>query len=238
MEAAGFGLAVVGLLVAFKGAVDSYLMIEQLVRSDAGLQDRALHFERIRKQLEQWGAEYNVNNSGPDEDCLVNYESKENKEMILQILERTNQHLDEAKRLFKKHTNEEADKKHWWKGRHFKRKDGTKNQASWVFKDQEQVDAIIKQLNEHLQNLLQCTKLVYNLKIDVWKGNIKNLTSVDETRSNTEARNARLEGTCQWIFQRKEYKEWVSGAKNNLLWIHATRKFTASACGTDSDFVA
>ena len=110
MEVAGLGLAVVGLLVAFKGAVDGYLVIEQLVNSDAGLRDRALHFERIRKKLEQWGVEYNVDNSRLDEECLVNYESKENKEMILKILERTKQHLDEAKRLFKKLTNEEADK--------------------------------------------------------------------------------------------------------------------------------
>lgn len=53
MEVGGTVVGVVGLLAAFKGAIDGYLLIEQLFRRDGGLQDRALHFERIRKQLEK-----------------------------------------------------------------------------------------------------------------------------------------------------------------------------------------
>ncbi|KAF2469325.1 uncharacterized protein BDR25DRAFT_48216 [Lindgomyces ingoldianus] len=221
MEVAGTVVGVVGLLVAFKGAIDGYLLIEQLFRSDVGIQDRALHFERIRKQLEKWGADYNVSSSCPDEDCLFNYESPENQAIILKILERTKQHLGDAEKLLRKHTRNEKTKK-TWRSRILSSKDDSKNRTAWVVKDKELLDGIINQLSEHLQHLLQCTKEISGLQKDSWKGRIDSLTSIDETKIHTEARNSKQEGTCKWIFQRQEYKDWVSGTATNLLWINAT----------------
>ncbi|KAF2662141.1 ankyrin [Lophiostoma macrostomum CBS 122681] len=216
-------LAVVGLLAAFKGAVDSYVTIERFFSRDSGLQDRALHFERIRKRLEQWGAEFGLDNSQSNEERLLYYESKENQEMIQQILKRTTRHVEEAQRLFEKHQQEKAAKKSGWPRRPFgSSKDGSKNRASWILKDQEQVDAILKQLNEHLENLAQYTIPISGMKNERWKSSVQILTSVDEKRSHTDARNKRLEGTCQWLFHREEYLVWLSGKTNNLLWVHGT----------------
>lgn len=225
MEATGIVLSIAGLLAAFKGAIDGYLLIEQILRKDSGVQDYALHFERIRNQLEQFGIDYNIDDSRP-EVCLINYESKENQESIEIILKRTEVHLENARITLENHTREDPGKKNVFK-RFFNSKDASKGRASWVMKDREFLDRTIKQLNEHLQNLLQCTKKISDIQKNNWQGSIHLLTTTDETKLHTEARNAKQEGTCQWIFQRREYKDWISGTTNNLLWIYATRKIPA-----------
>jgi hypothetical protein len=225
MEVTGTVVGVVGLLAAFKSAIDAYLLIDQLFRSDYGLEDRALHFERIRKQLEKWGTEFNIDPTRPGEECILSYESGENQAMVLLILERTKQHLTEAERLLKRHTREEREKKSW-RSRIRNGKDDSKNRVAWVIKDKDLLDGIIKHLNEHLLNLLQCTKKISILQREAWRDQISNLTTIDETKIHSEARNFKQEGTCEWIFDHPEYESWVSGTATNLLWICATRKPT------------
>ncbi|KAE9381048.1 ankyrin [Stipitochalara longipes BDJ] len=141
--------------------------------------------------------------------------------MILKILERTKHHLGDAEKILKEHTRAEGEKKPW-KSRIFNSKDGSKNRTTWVVKDKDLLDGIIMQLNEHLKNLFQCTNVVAILQENIWEGKLGNLTTMDETKIHTEARNSKQEGTCQWIFQRPEYKDWVSGIATNLLWVNAT----------------
>jgi hypothetical protein len=66
------------------------------------------------------------------------------------------------------------------------------------------------------------------MKNERWRSSLQLLTTVDEKRSHTDARNKRSEGTCQWLFHREEYRDWLSGKTNNLLWVHGTRKSNAN----------
>lgn len=34
-----------------------------------------------------------------------------------------------------------------------------------------------------------------------------------------------VEGTGQWLFKKKAYREWQSSAVSSILWLHGIRKF-------------
>lgn len=221
MEVAGLTLGVVSLLAGFKGAVDGYLLIDDLIRKDNGIKNRVLGLELIKTQLDQWKDDFTAHVNG---DSLLNYESDENQKKIIEILGRMEHHLKESEIQLKKHTEQWTVKPKKSLFRLI-----SKDRASWVVKDRQLLDDIIAQLEKLLENLSYRTKEIEELKYDFWTNTIHTrLSRIDETASHMKARDVRQEGTCQWIFQRTDYKDWVSKKTVNFLWIDATRMFAST----------
>ncbi|RGP60256.1 prion-inhibition and propagation domain-containing protein [Fusarium sporotrichioides] len=69
MDPASATLAAVGLLVAFKGAVDSYVMLTDVFASDPGLNYQALLYNIEQIILQTWGEKMKLSNT---KECLIN----------------------------------------------------------------------------------------------------------------------------------------------------------------------
>ncbi|GKU10761.1 hypothetical protein FLAG1_09517 [Fusarium langsethiae] len=69
MDPASVTLAAVGLLVAFKGAVDSYVMLTDIFASDPGLNYQALLYNIEQIILQTWGEKMKLSNT---KECLIN----------------------------------------------------------------------------------------------------------------------------------------------------------------------
>ncbi len=50
---------------------------------------------------------------------------------------------------------------------------------------------------------------------------ISQIAYLDNHESATEGRT---EGTAEWIFDRREYREWETSQKSQILWLHGIRK--------------
>lgn len=79
--AVGTGLAVAGILLSFKGAVDGYLLLEGFFEKDNGLLDLALRYHLQLKILEVWGSRCNVDDPDPSKCAL--YEPPEDTQNII-----------------------------------------------------------------------------------------------------------------------------------------------------------
>ncbi|RYO35091.1 hypothetical protein AA0113_g641 [Alternaria arborescens] len=101
-EAVGIGFAVVGLLAAFKGALDSYFLIESIFEKDNGLRDLVLGYNIEREKLKSWGDRFGVN-AGTEKDCLLDREPEQIKRLMAEIFGRIKYYHGEAENYLTKH---------------------------------------------------------------------------------------------------------------------------------------
>ena len=72
VDPVGAVLGVAGLIAAFKGAVDGYVLIESFFKKDSSLQDLACRFHVEQHRLSKWGERFQLKNG---EECLLQYEN-------------------------------------------------------------------------------------------------------------------------------------------------------------------
>lgn len=87
LEGVGAAIGVAGLIAAFKGAVDGYLLIESMFDEDNGLRDLVLDYNIERQKLASWGDRFMVN-AAREEDCLFHHERGHIKALMAKIFGR------------------------------------------------------------------------------------------------------------------------------------------------------
>jgi hypothetical protein len=82
-------LAVAGLLAAFKGAVDGFLLIESMFEKDNGSRDLAHSYQIQKRILERWEQSQNIESSDPTA-CRVVNASAGDRKLVMTTLARIN----------------------------------------------------------------------------------------------------------------------------------------------------
>lgn len=223
------------LLIALKGAVDSFVWVERVLRQNPetpGIVDRVHRLESLRQTLEEWREEFAVKESSfvngepqLDERCLLKYLSNDRQELIGKKIILIQQRVNSAKSLLQDHIREKSPSSLPWK---LGSGDKSKKWAKWITKNKEKIDEILHWIGLHEEDLRQITKEIAALKSREWDAATRKFTFIDERHYHNEALNRRQEGTCQWIFNRTECRDWISGTESNLLWVNATRESPVS----------
>jgi hypothetical protein len=233
----GTALAIAGLLAALKGALDSYLLIESLFDQDNGLKDLAIRFHVEHEEWKEWATRFNIHDKNPEE-CLLYYETDENRKLIDEILKRIETRLKDAQVLLDYHIRDDAQPKSFkFRNPFMERHAGVqdlagfqndeewqKNRIKWAIKNKAKFEEIVTTLKTHFENLIRRSKRVAILQPGNWNQVVLWLTRIDETSLHTRAQLLRQEGTGRWLFRRAGFENWLSGKVNDILWIHATRK--------------
>ena len=231
IDPVGTALAIVGLLAAFKGALDGYLLIESLFDQDSGLKDLATRFHVEAKEWEEWATQFNINDDNP-EACLLYYETDENKKLIDEILIRMETRLKDAQRLLDYHTRKDNQQKVFKFRNPFTKRDLLdphadddlqKNRIKWVIKNKSKLEETVTALKTHLESLKRRSKRVSILQPGNWT-RVERWLSRTDNSLHIRAQQMRQEGTGQWLFRKPEFENWLSGTVKDILWIHATRK--------------
>ncbi|KAL4730854.1 hypothetical protein ACLX1H_002896 [Fusarium chlamydosporum] len=174
MDPVSATFSVVGLLVAFKGAVDSYVMLTDIFASDPGLNYQALLYNIEQIILQTWGERMNISDT---KDCLINNEPPLIQDAVGRIMAEIVATLDKAAEwVSKKYSIESINSKQTqtnntvpaindfnanspWirklKEQRFKLK--SLQRFSWVAKDQkhfEEINQKLSTLNEKLHHLV------------------------------------------------------------------------------------
>jgi len=102
LEGVGAAIGAAGLLFAFRGAVDGYLLIESIFDNDNGLRDLVLDYNIEYEKLTSWGDRFNVN-AAKEEDCLIYHERGPIKALMAEIFGRIEYFHDQAKSLMELH---------------------------------------------------------------------------------------------------------------------------------------
>ncbi|RYN73278.1 hypothetical protein AA0117_g7896 [Alternaria alternata] len=95
-------ISVAGLLAAFKGAVDGYLLIESIFDKDNGLRDLILDYDIERQKLKSWGDRFRVD-AARQEDCLLHQEPEPIKRLMAEIFGRIEHFHKEAEKYLNAH---------------------------------------------------------------------------------------------------------------------------------------
>jgi hypothetical protein len=95
-------LAVAGLLAAFKGAVDGFLLIESMFEKDNGSRDLAHSYQIQNRILERWGQSQNIESSDPTA-CRVVNASAGDRKLVMTTLARIKALHEEAENYVNKH---------------------------------------------------------------------------------------------------------------------------------------
>jgi hypothetical protein len=102
LEGVGAAIGVAGLLFAFKGAVDGYLLIESIFDEDNGLRDLVLDYNIEYEKLTSWGDRFNVK-AAREEDCLFYHERGPIKALMAEIFGRIEYFHEQAKKFLELH---------------------------------------------------------------------------------------------------------------------------------------
>jgi len=95
-------VAVLGLMAAFKGAIDGYLLIESFFDKDNKSWDLAVEYHIQKLLLENWRDFQNIN--APDwKNCRLSNANTKDQKIVLHILARITTLNKEAERFIKKH---------------------------------------------------------------------------------------------------------------------------------------
>ncbi|KAF2107370.1 hypothetical protein BDV96DRAFT_558043 [Lophiotrema nucula] len=224
----GTVIGAAALLLALKGAVDSFRWTEDILRQNsqhAGVIDRVHRLESLRQKLENWRDDFivkeiSVNGQTKlDDQCLLKYLSNYNQELVGAKARLIQERLEGAKSLLQDHIREKTPSLIPWK---LNSSDKSKKWAKFITKNKEKIDEILHWIGVHEEDLLQITNNVAALKSEEWDTVTRKFTSIDERKYHNEALNRRQDGTCQWIFDRTEYKDWLSGGNSNMLWVNAS----------------
>src|SRR5690242_1273741 len=93
MDPASATFSAVGLLIAFKGAVDSYVMLTDIFASDPGLNYQALLYNIEQIILQAWGERMKITDT---RECLINNEPPLIQDAVGRIMAEIATTLDEA----------------------------------------------------------------------------------------------------------------------------------------------
>ncbi|KAL9120003.1 MAG: hypothetical protein Q9187_003444 [Circinaria calcarea] len=102
----GASLSVAGILLSFKGAVDGYYLLQELLKKDSGLNDLALDYHIQRNVLRNWGDHFKVDDPDP-RNCLLHYENDNTKQTITNILGHIHKLHEDAAKLLALHGGED-----------------------------------------------------------------------------------------------------------------------------------
>jgi hypothetical protein len=98
-------LAIGGLLLAFKGALDGYLLIESIFEKDNQSHGLALSYNIQKRLLEKWGEFQNIDAPNP-KDCRLSNTSRIDQNITLQVLARIKTLHGVAEGYVKKHADQ------------------------------------------------------------------------------------------------------------------------------------
>ena len=81
--------------------------------------------------------------------------------------------------------------------------------------------SLIEDQLEGIQPLLCCLTLLESerLKLLGW------LSKVPYRRHHTVAGKGYLRNTCEWLFQKAEYYDWMNDSSSSILWLHGIRMY-------------
>jgi hypothetical protein len=245
VDPVGTALTIAGLLAAFKGALDSYLLVESLFDKDNGFKDLATQFNVEHEEWKEWATKFNIHDPNPEE-CLLYYESDESRKLINEILKQIEARLGDAQSLVTYHTRDDTQQrsskfrnlftKHRAMGQDpldsHSDDEWQKNRIKWAIKNKSKLEEIVTALRRHFENLLRRSKRISILQPENWDRVVWWLTRIDERSRIDEAlahnrnQQVRQEGTGRWIFRRIEFENWLTGKVKDILWIYAIRKRT------------
>jgi hypothetical protein len=83
VDPVGLVLGIAGLLAAFKGAVDGYVLIDAIIEKDNGSRYLALRYYVEKHKLKVWGDYFSVEDAAK---CTLNNESENTRKLIATIL--------------------------------------------------------------------------------------------------------------------------------------------------------
>ncbi|KAF2113320.1 hypothetical protein BDV96DRAFT_601492 [Lophiotrema nucula] len=153
-EAVGLGLAGVGLLAGFKGAVDGYLLIEGMFDKDNGIRDIVLDYRIECEKLKSWGDRFNIN-AGREEDCLLYNEKPQIKKLMAEIFG-----LQNPSSSFQKHLHTDGPEAEAMSQAQMYK--SQRSRISWVIKNKAKFEEVVRRLrkaNEDLLGLLSIPSL-------------------------------------------------------------------------------
>lgn len=153
--------------------------------------------------------------------CLLGYLFPDKQKLVREKLDLIKLRLESASSLLKEHIREKGHAASPWR-LGFGNKG--KKWAKWVTRNQEKLDSHLQWIGNHLNDLFDITDEIKPLQPEKWDTATQTFTSIDEKSYHNEAVKRRQKGTCQWILNRTEYKNWISGTGSNLLWVNAIRK--------------
>jgi hypothetical protein len=245
VDPVGTALAIAGLFAAFKGALDGYLLVESLFDKDNGFKDLATQFNVEHEEWKEWATKFNIHDPNPEE-CLLYYETDENRKLINEILKQIETRLKDAQSLVSYHTRDDAQQrsskfrslftKHRAMGQDLLDSHSDdkwqKNRIKWAIKNKSKLDEIVTALRRHFENLLRRSKRISTLqpenwdRVVWWLTRIDERSRIDETLAHNRNQQVRQEGTGRWLFRRIEFENWLAGKVKDILWIYAIRKRT------------
>lgn len=168
VEPVGTALAVAGLLAAFKGALDGYLMIESYLESDDGNSYLTLRYHIEKHKLNIWGDFFKTSTPAS---CTLAVQPDVVKKLVLCILGEVKKTHQEAEMFVKKHElvlpnvpagdvdkNLEADSQVVRGIAKLALGRVAKSRFGWVIKNKEKFAALVErlqQLNRDLYEVLQ-----------------------------------------------------------------------------------
>ncbi len=159
-EIAGLAVGGVALALAFKGAVDSYLLFDSFFDSDddSGLRDLALFYHIECQIFEHWGDRYNVLAPNPEESPLF-HQSDRIKTLVLDVVQRVEQLHEKAKKYLEIHNAAPVSVSH---KKH-------KSRVRWAIKNKTKFTDVVTKLQEYntkLDELLDSqTKLSFKITL-------------------------------------------------------------------------
>lgn len=169
----GTAFAIAGLLAAFQGAVDGYLLIESFFDQDNGLKDLATRFDVEYEEWKEWATRFSIHDPDPEQ-CLLYYETDENRKLIDEILKRIEIRLKDAQALLDYHTRDDGHPKasrfrnpfskrradHQDLQDSHKDDEWQKNRVKWAIKNKSKLEEIVTALKTHFENLnRRCKRL-------------------------------------------------------------------------------
>jgi len=89
----------------------------------------------------------------------------------------------------------------------------------------------VKELQVRLEQLKDLHKMIdpineiwSRLKEDEQTMILQWISQIAYLDNHESASDGRTEGTAEWIFDRPEYREWISSQESQILWLHGIRK--------------
>lgn len=158
-------LAVAGLLAAFKGAIDGFLLIESMFEKDNGSRDLAHSYQIQKRILERWGEFQNIESPNPT-DCRVFNAPVADQELVMMTLARIKALHEEAENYVNKHIDTGLTDGFMKRNRRtnsfgaivkhlavVQKSDNQKGRVSWAIKNKSKFGAVVKQLRRYNQDL-------------------------------------------------------------------------------------
>lgn len=103
MEATGLVIGLAGLVAAFRGAIDGYLLVDAFLDNKTDSSYLIVHYHIQRTRLAIWGDYFQLNDASVPTDGELSDQSEHNKQLIIKILGEVQRIHGHVERLLKKH---------------------------------------------------------------------------------------------------------------------------------------